>query len=80
MLDSIQRLRAQAAAVGNLKTSPQQKVETKTDEGKEVITVAPADPKVVYVPQYDPQVVYVTPSHDHGRAGRARDHHGHPGR
>ena len=61
VLDSIQRLRAQAAAVGNLKSSPQQKVETKTDEGKEVITVEPADPKVVYVPQYDPQVVYVTP-------------------
>jgi hypothetical protein len=61
VLESIQRLRTQAAAVGNLKSSPQQKVEKKQDAGKEVIVVEPADPKVVYVPQYDPQVVYTTP-------------------
>ena len=61
VLDSIQRLRSQAAAVGNLKSTPQQKVEKTQDEGKEVIVVQPADPKVVYVPQYNPQVVYTTP-------------------
>ena len=32
--DSIQRLRAKAAAAGNLKTTPQQKV---TDQGTEII-------------------------------------------
>jgi hypothetical protein len=61
VLDSIQRLRSQAAAVGNLKSTPQQKVEEKEESGKQVIVVEPADPKVVYVPQYNPQVVYTTP-------------------
>jgi len=61
VLDAIQRLRAQAADVGNLKTTPQQTVEHKKDEGKEVIEVKPADPKVVYVPQYDPTIIYTTP-------------------
>lgn len=61
VLDSIQRLRSQAAAVGNLKSSPQQKVEKTEEGGKQVIVVEPADPKVVYVPQYNPQVVYTTP-------------------
>jgi len=61
VLDAIQRLRAQAADVGNLKTTPQQTVEHRKDEGKEVIEVKPADPKVVYVPQYDPTIIYTTP-------------------
>ena len=61
VLDAIQRLRAQAADVGNLKTTPQQTVETTKEDGKEIIEVKPADPKVVYVPQYDPTVVYTTP-------------------
>jgi hypothetical protein len=52
---SIQRLRAEARAAGNLQTSPQQEVIT---EG-EVIRIEPAQPQVIYVPQYDPQVVYV---------------------
>ena len=61
VLDAIQRLRAQAADVGNLQSTPQQTVEHKQDEGKEVIEVKPADPKVVYVPQYDPTIIYTTP-------------------
>jgi hypothetical protein len=61
VLDAIQRLRASAKAVGNLKTTPQQTVETTTEQGTQVIEVKPADPQVVYVPQYDPQVVYTTP-------------------
>jgi hypothetical protein len=54
VLDAVQRLRAQAAQVGNLKSTPQQKVETKTENNKVVVEVKPADPTVVYVPQYDP--------------------------
>jgi len=61
VLDAIQRLRAQAADVGNLQTTPQQTVEHKQEDGKEIVEVKPADPKVVYVPQYDPTVVYTTP-------------------
>jgi hypothetical protein len=61
VLDAVQRLRAQAAMVGNLKSTPQQKVETHTENQKVVIEVKPADPQVVYVPQYNPQVIYTTP-------------------
>lgn len=58
VLDAVQRLRAQAKATGNLKTSPQLKVDTEVKENKEVITVSPPSPTVVYVPQYDPAAVY----------------------
>ena len=61
VLDAIQRLRAQAAEVGNLKSTPQQTVEHKNEDGKEIVEVKPADPKVVYVPQYDPTIIYTTP-------------------
>src|SRR6185503_2751177 len=60
---SIQRLRAQSKAAGNLKTTPQQKVETRTVEGGEqIIVIEPANPQVIYVPQYNPQVVYTQPA------------------
>jgi hypothetical protein len=60
VFDSIQRLRAQAQAKGNLKTNQQQEVATQTtSSGQQVIVIQPANPQVVYVPQYNPQVVYV---------------------
>jgi hypothetical protein len=60
VFDSIQRLRAQALAAGNLKTTSQQKVETQTtSDGQQVIVVQPANPQVIYVPTYNPQTVYV---------------------
>ncbi|HKR34502.1 MAG TPA: DUF3300 domain-containing protein [Steroidobacteraceae bacterium] len=62
VLDAVQRLRAQAVQVGNLQSTPQQKVETKKESDKVIVEVKPADPKVVYVPQYDPQQVYTTPA------------------
>ena len=62
VLDAIQRLRAQAKEVGNLKTTPQQTVETKTEGGNTYIEVKPAEPTVVYVPQYNPQTVYTQPA------------------
>ena len=56
---SIQKLRKQAQSVGTLKTTPQQKVETKkTSAGEQVIVIEPANPQVVYVPQYNTEVVY----------------------
>jgi hypothetical protein len=61
VFESIQRLRAQAQSVGNLKSSPQQEVQTQTtSSGQQVIVIQPANPQVVYVPQYNPQTVYVT--------------------
>src|SRR5437763_468925 len=60
---SIQRLRKQAQAMGNLKTNEQQQVVTqKASSGDQVIVIQPANPQVVYVPQYNPQVVYVQPA------------------
>lgn len=58
VMDAVQRMRAKANAAGNLKSSQQQKVETKTVESKTVIVIQQADPQVVYVPTYNPTVVY----------------------
>jgi len=59
VLDSIQRLRAQAQAAGNLKTTEQQTVTTEKQEGQQVIVIQPANPQIVYVPVYNTQTVYV---------------------
>jgi hypothetical protein len=60
---SVQRLRQQAQAMGNLKTNQQQEVITqKASSGEQVIVIQPANPQVVYVPQYSPTVVYVQPA------------------
>ena len=61
VLAAVQRLRAQAAEVGNLKSTPEQKVETQTIAGQQVIIIQPADPKIVYVPVYSPTTVYTVP-------------------
>jgi hypothetical protein len=58
VMAAIQRLRARAQALGNLTSTPQQRVISDQD----VITIVPADPEVVYVPQYDPQVIYLQPA------------------
>ena len=58
--DAIQRLRAAAYALGNLKTTEQQEVVTETTaSGTQIIVVQPANPQVVYVPVYNTQTVYV---------------------
>lgn len=57
VMNSIQRLRAEAMAAGNLTNSPQQQVL----QEETVIRIVPAQPDVIYVPQYDPEVVYVQP-------------------
>ena len=59
VLDSVQRLRADALKTGKLKTTPQQSVSLKTMEsGQQVIIIEPANPQVVHVPQYDTKTVY----------------------
>jgi len=58
VMQAIQDLRLQAQKTGNLKTTPQQKVETTSEK----IEIVPADPQVVYVPVYDPETVYLTPA------------------
>ena len=54
VMDAIQVMREKAQATGNLKSTPQQTVET---QGSTVV-IEPASPDVVYVPAYDPWLVY----------------------
>jgi len=61
VLDAVQRMRKKAQDTGNLKSTEQQKVETKVVESKTVIVVEQSDPQVVYVPSYNPTVVYGPP-------------------
>lgn len=62
VMDAVQRKRAQAQQMGNLKTSPQMTVTTKTDNGQQVVQIAPTNPQVVYVPQYNVTNVYTQPA------------------
>ena len=62
VLGAVQRLRQQAAEMGNLESSDQMNVSTETQNNQQVIIVEPAQPEVVYVPQYDPAAVYTTPA------------------
>ncbi len=61
VMEAVQRMRRKAEDKGNLKTTQQQKVETKVVENRQVIVIEQASPQVVYVPSYDPVVVYGAP-------------------
>jgi hypothetical protein len=54
VMDSIQRLRAQAQALGNLQSTPQETVYAEAG----TIEILPANPQYIYVPVYQPEVVY----------------------
>jgi hypothetical protein len=65
VLDAVQKLRAQAAAAGNLQSTPQQLVTTEAPAAgsasagvRQAIVIEPVDPDVYYVPVYDPAVAY----------------------
>ena len=61
VMAAVQRMRTKAQDSGNLKSTDQQKVETKTVESTQVIVIEQANPQVVYVPSYNPTVVYGAP-------------------
>jgi hypothetical protein len=61
VMDAVQRMRKKAQDAGNLKSSEQQKVETKVVETKQVVIIQQTSPEVVYVPSYNPTVVYGAP-------------------
>ena len=63
VMHAVQRMRSKAKNGGNLKSSEQQKVETKVVESKQVIVIEQANPEVVYVPSYNPTVVYGAPAY-----------------
>lgn len=54
VMDSVQRLRSQAYAAGNLKSNEQQRVVVQDN----TIGIEPANPRVVYVPSYNPAAAY----------------------
>lgn len=71
VMDSVQRLRRQAQAAGNLKSNEQQKVTTEpaappaagatttvVEPATQTIVIEPANPQVVYVPSYNSTSVY----------------------
>lgn len=71
VMESVQRLRRQADAAGNLKSNEQQKVTkqaaapatgttTTVPAGTQTIVIESSEPDVVYVPSYNPSVVYGT--------------------
>jgi len=63
VMDAVQRMRGKAQEKGNLKSTEQQKVETKVVENKSVIVIEQSKPDVVYVPSYEPTVVYGPPAY-----------------
>jgi hypothetical protein len=60
VMEAVQRKRGQAQKTGNLVSSPQMTVVSKTDSGRQYVEITPANPKVVYVPQYNPVTIYNT--------------------
>lgn len=58
VLASVQRLRQQAKAAGNLKSSKEIQI---VQQDPQTIVIQPANPQVVYVPTYNPTVVYGQP-------------------
>jgi Protein of unknown function (DUF3300) len=63
VMDAVQRMRKKAKDAGNLKSTEQQKVETKVVESKQVVVIEQSNPQVVYVPSYNPVVVYGPPAY-----------------
>ncbi|MBK9028386.1 MAG: DUF3300 domain-containing protein [Propionivibrio sp.] len=58
LMNTVQALRAKAAAAGNLKTTEQQVVKTETQGSQTIYVVESPKPDVIYVPTYNPSVVY----------------------
>jgi hypothetical protein len=68
VMTAIQKLRQEAKAAGNLKTSPEIKV---VQSDPQTIVIQQANPQVVYVPSYNPTVVYGTPYNPPGYSSAA---------
>jgi len=60
VMEAVQRKRTQAQQMGNLQSSQQMTVASKSDNGQNYVEIKPTDPKVVYVPQYNPVTIYNT--------------------
>jgi hypothetical protein len=58
VFDAVQRMRQQAQQQGKLQSTPQQTVNTVTENGQTYIQILPANPQTVYVPQYEPAAIW----------------------
>ncbi len=58
VMNTVQSLRAKAAAAGNLKSTEQQVVTTQVQGTQTIYVVESPKPEVIYVPTYNPSVVY----------------------
>ena len=63
VMQAVQRMRAQAEAAGKLRSTPQEEVNTATQNGQSAITIMPANPDVWYVPDYNPAWVWGPPAY-----------------
>ncbi len=61
VMNSVQKLRAEASASGKLNSNAQQNVTTQTQDGQSAIDIMPANPQEVYVPEYNPDYVWGPP-------------------
>jgi hypothetical protein len=61
VMAAVQRMRSKAKSNGNLQSTKQQVVQTKSVDNQQVIVIEQADPQVVYAPSYNPTVVYGPP-------------------
>ena len=61
VVDVVQRLRRRAVALGNLRSTLQQRVASEPDAAGEIVSVRPVA-QYIYTPMYDPQVVFNTSS------------------
>jgi len=63
VMNAIQNMRARAQQSGRLRSTPQQTVQTQTENGQSAIQIAPADPQMIYPPVYDPYAVWGPPAY-----------------
>jgi hypothetical protein len=71
VVDLVQRLRLRALALGNLRSTLQQRVLSQPDPGGEIVSVRPVA-QYIYTPIYDPQVVFNTSSLERRQGPGAR--------
>ena len=58
VMDAVQKMRQNAEQAGKLASSPQQRVNNTTEDGRPIIGIQPADPAMMYLPNYDPGYIW----------------------
>jgi hypothetical protein len=61
VMQAVQRMRASAQEKGTLHSTPQETVNTETQNGQSAITIVPANPDIWYVPNYNPVFIWGPP-------------------